>query len=83
MDLTQEINEVGTLEVTTIKNVVFKSRSIRNISLTDSEKFYVNILKSSDDGELIETVAISASLFNERVGPLLWGLIDEEKEGEN
>lgn len=79
MDLTQEINEVGTLEVTTLKNVVFKSRAIRNISINDSENCYVNVLKSSDDGDLIETISISTDRFNERVASALWELIDEQK----
>ncbi len=83
MDLTQEINEVGTLEVTTLKNVVFKSRAIRNISINDSENCYVNVLKSSDDGDVVETIAISTDLFNTRVGTILWELIDEQKEGAN
>ena len=81
--MTQEINEIGSLEVTTVKNVVFKSRTIRNISITDSEKCHVNVLKSSEDGDLIETVTVPTELFNDRVGNILWELIDEQKEGAN
>lgn len=78
----QEINESGILEVLVKKNVIFTSRKIRDVSITDDGNCLVNIVKLSDQGSIVETVLLSAEKFNERVETNLWAVIDEER-GEN
>jgi len=78
----QEINESGILEVLVKKNVIFTSRKIQDVSITDDGNCLVNIVKLSDQGSIVETVLLSAEKFNERVETNLWAVIDEER-GEN
>ena len=80
--MVQEINESGILEVLLKKNVIFTSRKIQDVSITDDGNCLVNIVKLSDQGSIVETVLLSAEKFNERVETNLWAVIDEER-GEN
>lgn len=82
IELVQEINESGILEVLLKKNVIFTSRKIQDVSITDDGNCLVNIVKLSDQGSIVETVLLSAEKFNERVETNLWAVIDEER-GEN
>lgn len=80
--MAQKINEVGLIRVETLKNVTFKSRAIKNILVTDGDICTIDIVKISEDGELLETITLPYSLFAETVELEVWKLIDVLKESE-
>jgi hypothetical protein len=78
--LVQEINEAGILEVTTSKNVIFKTRAVKNVSIPDTGGCYITIEKSSDEGTLIETIFAPIETFEAKIENSLWQIIDEQKK---
>lgn len=82
MILAQEINEFGTLVVSTEKNVIFKKRKLKNIFIAEDETCTVEYIKSSDEGDKLETVSIPFVKFHEIAENVLWQLIDDMKESE-
>lgn len=82
IELAQKINEVGTLRVETQKNVTFRSRAIKNILVSDGDVCTIDIVKISEDGDVLETITLPYSLFAETVELEVWKLIDTVKESE-
>lgn len=82
MILAQEINEFGTLVVSTEKNVIFKKRKLKNIFIAEDDTCTVEYIKSSDEGDKLETVSIPFVKFHEIAENVLWQLIDDMKESE-
>lgn len=82
MNLAQEINEFGTLVVSTEKNVIFKKRKLKNIFIAEDDTCTVEYIKSSDEGDKLETVSIPFVKFHEIAENVLWQLIDDMKESE-
>lgn len=67
----KEINEPGILAVTTNKNVVFRKKSIRNIFVDQEGNCVVTIIKTADEGELLETKQISGTMFLDEIEPII------------
>lgn len=82
MNLAQEINEFGTLVVSTEKNVIFKKRKLKNIFIAEDDTCTIEYIKSSDEGDKLETVSIPFVKFHEIAENVLWQLIDDMKESE-
>lgn len=80
--MAQEINEFGTLVVSTEKNVIFKKRKLKNIFIAEDDTCTVEYIKSSDEGDKLETVSIPFVKFHEIAENVLWQLIDDMKESE-
>ncbi|PCD91513.1 hypothetical protein [Enterococcus gallinarum] len=70
------INEVGTLEVKSKKNVIFYERKLKNI-------FFNNMLctiefeKLSEEGISLESISIPYEEFSKKAEDSIWDLIDE------
>lgn len=80
--MAQEINEVGTLLVSAEKNVIFKKRNIKNIFLAENETCTIDFVKSSDEGDKLETISMPFLMFHEKVETSLWELVDKAIESE-
>ncbi|EGP5736468.1 hypothetical protein VSW15_002291 [Enterococcus faecium] len=78
--MAQEINEVGTIDVTMKKNVIFTKRKIKNIFISEDDICTIGFMKSSVEGDILETIVIPFSLFHEIAEDTLWKLIDSTKE---
>lgn len=81
IELAQNINEVGTLVVSTEKNVIFKKRTIKNIYIVEDDVCTIEIYKNADEGNLAQTVSLPFSIFSNAVEDQLWKLIDQALEG--
>lgn len=75
--LAQEINQVGTITTTFEKSVIFKSRQIRDLTVTENENVTVRYNNISDDGEKQEMIVIPFQTFSLLVEESIWKLIDE------
>lgn len=80
--MSQEINEVGVLKVTSEKNVIFNKRIIRNIYISENEICTIEMCKKSDEGELIQTINIPSSIFLKEIEGIIWKLVDQAQEKE-
>lgn len=78
--MAQEINETGIILKMMERNTVFNKRLIRNISIIDGDKVLVDISKISDEGDVAETIEVTFQDFENTVEPLIWELIDNQKE---
>lgn len=78
--MAQEINEEGILEVVTNKNVVFTSRSIKDIYIVEGESVTIVYYKHSKDGSVIASSTIPYGRFNIMAEKSIWDAIDSYKE---
>lgn len=79
--MAQEINEAGTIEIATNKNVIFTSRSIKEIHLIEGESVIVVFLKNSKDGSVTVTTRIPYESFNKNAEQSIWETVDKFGEG--
>ncbi|EPH68289.1 hypothetical protein [Enterococcus casseliflavus] len=78
--MAQEINEAGILEVAINKNVVFTSRSIKEIHFVEGEYVTIVYYKHSKDGSVIVSSTIPYERFNSMAEKPIWDTIDSYKE---
>jgi len=76
----QRINEVGTIDVTESKNVVFEERVLKNIYIIGSESVSVEYEKRAQEGSITIFKTISIEKFNDIVEDNIWKLIDESND---
>lgn len=73
----QAINKVGEITVSSIKNVVFTNRIIKDLVVTEGENAVIRYVNQSDEGNEEQVAIVPFDRFNEKAESMLWEVIDE------
>lgn len=75
--MVQKINELGVLSVTSIKNVIFYERKLKNIFFNNDILCTIEFEKLSEEGISLESISIPYEEFSKKAEDSIWDLIDE------
>lgn len=75
--MSSNINEVGVLNITQEKNVLFTKRDLKNITVIGTESVSIEFEKIAKEGSVILVQTVEYESFKQSVEGLIWEMIDK------